>query len=449
MTKPAGTMIAAGERHPAAEAGAATFANSISRLLTWGSASDGRLVIVGALVVYLSVVASGRLLWGVDVWPSLGVPSGPSIFFDARNLTAAWESSRLGYDPLYQSPRDPWKRPLMYLRPWLLLGALGLDQSHTIAVAVVLVAAMFVSFLWLLGRVPLGTGIVVAVAACSPAVMFAVERANMDIALFSLTACALLLWRAFPRCAAVASPVFVLVGAMAKLYPIFALPAFFVSSSRTAARVAIVCVAVFAVYCVYSVKDILHVAQIATQGDAYSYGARILPAHLYHQVGAERWAGPAAVKQLLAAIPLGCLALFIVVRMRQQLGAAGDEGRPTTAGLLALHVGALIFIGTFATANNFDYRLVFLLLTLPQLVEWAAAPRHRLSSLAATTLLSILVMLWVGSLSEWLHLWDELASWIVAGELTALIAVTVPDVSSVARMVLGRRAATRVDRSST
>jgi hypothetical protein len=335
----------------------------------------------------------------------------------------------------------------MYLRPWLLLGALGHDQSHTIAVAVVLVEAMFVSLLWLLGRVPLGTGIVVAVAACSPAVMFAVERANMDIALFSLTACALLLWRTFPRRAAVVSPVFLLVGAMAKLYPIFAVPAFFVSSSRAAGRVATLCIAIFAVYCVYSMRDILHVAQIATQGDAYSYGARILPAHLYHQVGAERWAGPAAVKQLLAAIPLGCLALFIVVRVRRRLGPGGDQGRPTTASLLALHVGALIYIGTFATANNFDYRLVFLLLTLPQLVEWAAMPRHRLSSLSATTLLSILVMLWVGSLSDWLHLWDELASWIVAGELTALIAVTVPDLSTVRRTVIGTRAASRVDPS--
>ena len=48
--------------------------------------------------------------------------------------------------------------------------------------------------------------------------MFAVERANMDIALFSVIASALLLWRAFPRAAAVASPIFVLAGAMAKFH---------------------------------------------------------------------------------------------------------------------------------------------------------------------------------------------------------------------------------------
>ena len=66
----------------------------------------------------------------------LAVPrrsAGPSLFFDARNLTAAWECQRLGYDPLYENPCDPWGRPLMYLRPWLLSACLGLDQSHTFA----------------------------------------------------------------------------------------------------------------------------------------------------------------------------------------------------------------------------------------------------------------------------------------------------------------------------
>jgi hypothetical protein len=431
MMRTARTMPFAPDSHVSAEAGALRFARSTARLLTWGSAVDGRLVVVGALIVYLAIIAAGRLVWGVDMWPWLGVPSGPSLFFDARNLTAAWESNRLGYDPLYVSPRDPWGRPLMYLRPWLLLGALGLDQSHTIVIGVGLVTTMFVTFVLLAGRVTLGAGIVLAFAACSPAVMFAVERANMDIALFSVMALSLLLWRAFPRAATVGSPIFVLAGAMAKLYPIFALPAFIVTSSRAASRAAIVCIAIFAVYCVYSLKDIVHVAQIATQGETFSYGARILPAHLYHQMGAERWAGPAAVKQLLAMVPLACLALLIVIRVRRRLGPRGAESAPSTAALLGFHIGALIYLGTFATANNFDYRLVFLLLTLPQLIEWAALPAHRLCSLAAATLLSILILLWVGSLSERLQLWDELASWIVAGQLTALIAVTLPSLNAV------------------
>ena len=87
----------------------------------------------------------------------------------------------------------------MYLRPWLLLGVLGLDQSHTVALSIVLVVSLFVSLCILVGRVPAGTGFLLALAACSPAVMLAVERANMDIALFSF-------WRP-PRSCGARSPV--------------------------------------------------------------------------------------------------------------------------------------------------------------------------------------------------------------------------------------------------
>jgi len=390
-----------------------------------------------AVATYLGVVAAGRLEWGVDLWPYLGVPPGPSLFFDARNVTAAWESERLGYDPLYESPRDPWHRPLMYLRPWLLLGVLGLDQSHTFILSTTLIAAMFVSFALLVGRVTAGTGIVLAFAACSPAVMLAVERANMDIALFSIVTVSILLWRVLPGPARVISPIFILVGATAKIYPAFALPAFVVSGSRSAARAALLCVVAFGIYCVYSFRDIAHVAAIATQGEQFSYGARILPAHLYHQLGIERWSGPAVLKQAIAVVPLAAISAAIAIRVQRHLAPRGDQ--PTVAGapLLALQVGALIYLGTFAVANNFDYRLVFLLLTFPQLIEWASIPEHRLSRLALVTLVAIVVLLWVGSLSQWLNLWDELASWAVAGLLAAVVAATVPGLDDVRKSVFG------------
>ena len=395
------------------------------RLLTWGAGVDGRAILIAIVAVYFGAIATARLFWAVDLWPFLGVPSRPMPFIDARNLTAAWECQRLGYDPLYESPCDPLGRPLMYLRPWLLLGALGLDQSHTFALSIVLVAAMFASFTMLVGRVPAGTGVVLAVAACSPAVMFAVERANMDVALFSVVAVALLLWRTIPGAARVLSPLIVLLAATAKLYPAFGLPAFIASRNRVAAQSALLCLAAFAVYVLYSLRDIQHVTAIAPQGELFSYGARILPAHLYHQLGADHWAGPRVVKQLLAVVPLGLLVAALAIRVHRRLRPANDDP-VSTASLLAFHVGALIYLGTFAAANNFDYRLVFVLFTLPQLAEWARTPEHRLSGLAGATLATVITLLWVGSLSSRLDLWDELASWAAAGLLAAVVAATVP-----------------------
>jgi len=407
------------------------------RLLTWKPDIDGRVIVIGAVATYLGIIAAGRLSWGVDLWPYLGVPSGPSLFADARNVTAAWESERLGYDPLYKSPRDPWHRPLMYLRPWLLLGVLGLDQSHTFILSTILIAAMFVSFAFLIGRVTAGTGIVLAFAVCSPAVMLAVERANMDIALFAIVTVSILLWRMRPGVARVASPILVLVAATAKLYPGFALPAFVVSGSRSAARAALLCLAAFGVYFAYSFRDIAHVAEIATQGEQFSYGARILPVHLYHHFEIARWSGPTALKQVIAIVPLALISLAIAIRVQRHLSLRSDGTTVASAPLVAFQVGALIYLGTFAAANNFDYRLVFLLLTLPQLVEWTCMPAHRLSRLAWATLVAIIVLLWVGSLSQWLDLWDELASWAVAGLLAAIVAATVPGLASLRKSVFG------------
>jgi hypothetical protein len=412
-------------------AGGTSIAERFRRLLRWAPGADGRVVLVAAVAVYLTTIASGRLLWGVDLWPRLGVPSGPSLFFDARNVTAAWECQRLGYDTLYESPCDPWHRPLNYLRPWLLLGVLGLDQSHTFAFAAVLIAAMFVSFTLLLGRVPVGTGMVMAFAACSPAVMLAVERANMDIAMFSLVASSSLWWEIFPGSGQVVSPVLLLLAAVAKIYPIFALPVFAVTNSRLARRTALFCLAGFGVYVAYSLRDIVHIARIAPQGDHFSYGARILPAHLYHLIGADHWAGPAVLKQLVAGVPLVLVVLVVGVGVRRRLASPFDDTEVTPGPLIALHAGSLVYLGTFAVGKNFDYRLIFLLLTLPQLCSWARLSTHRLSSLASFTIAAVVVMLWVGSLSHTLALWDELASWIVAALLTAVTVATLPRLGTV------------------
>ena len=406
----------------------------LRRLLSWRRDTDGRVVLFTIVAGCLSTIAAARLIWGVDLWPWLGVPPGPSLFFDARNLTAAWDCQRLGYDPLYENPCDPRGRPLMYLRPWLLFGFLGLGQSHTVILSIVLIGAMFSAFAALVRRVPAGAGIVLGAAACSPAIMLAIERANMDIALVSLVSAAILLWRAVPGVSSVVGPAMVLFAATAKLYPVFALPAFVMARERLAARVALLCLVGFAIYFVISFRDVAHAAAIAIQGDHFSYGARILPAHLYHQVGADHWAGPRVLKQLIALVPVAVMAATIAVRVHRQLGQRDDQIMRATAGLLGFHAGALIYLGTFAVANNFDYRLVFLLLTFPQLVEWSRAPTHRLSSLAAVTLVGVVVLLWVGSLSEQLNLWDELASWGVAALLGALVVATMPD-RKVLRMV--------------
>jgi hypothetical protein len=410
------------------------FERALLGILTYRPDIDGRILVAGALALYFLIVSTARMFWGIDVWPRLGVPSGPSLFFDTRNLTAALECRRLGFDPLVESPCDPWGRPLNYPRVWLALRWLGLNQSHTTALGLLFVALFLGSVFVLVGRIGLGKGIVIALAVCSPSVMFAIERANMDIVVFAILVVAVLAWRTRTRWGETASPLLVLLGATAKIYPVFGLPAYLFARRRGGAVVAIVCAAMFAVYAVVTLGDIQAIARIAPQGDYHSFGARILPAAIYHRFVPDRWQGGVLTKQLVAIVPLVVAAPFVWLRGRRRL--AEPDPSADSATRLALYLGSLIFLGTFAVGNNFDYRLIFLLLTLPQLFDWVTDetgdPRRWMASI---TIAVILTLLWIGALSEPLELFDELVTWATVGLLVALLAASVPRIGTMWRVI--------------
>jgi hypothetical protein len=112
-----------------------------------------------------------------------------------------------------------------------------------------------------------------------------------------------------------------------------------------------------------------------------------------------------------------------------------------TAELLAFRMGALVYLGTFIAGNSFDYRLVCLLLVLPGLLRWPTPDgAERAAALPRATLAAVLLMLWIGALSEQLLLWDELVSWSVAGLLAALLVRSVlPVVAQPRPWVAGER----------
>jgi hypothetical protein len=410
---------------------------AVARVLSYREEIDGRIVVVGALVLYFMLVSILRAVWGSDAWRWLGVPSGPSLFFDARNVTAALDCRRLGLDPLVESPCDPWGRPMNYPRVWLALRWLGLSQSHTDVFAVIVILLFFVSLLLLVGRLSLGGGLIVTLAVVSPSVMFAVERTNMDLAVFAMMASSVLLWRSGGDAARILSPILMLVAAVAKIYPVFALPAFMLTRDRRAKLVSLFCLVAFGIYFLISLDDIRGIARIAPQGDDHSFGARILLARLYHLVVPDRWQGGAASKQLLAIIPLVAAGIWLWIWGRRRLRAPRRSSDDPW--LLAFYFGSFLFLGTFAIGNNFDYRLVFILLTLPQLFRWVMEePRDSRSRLAAVSVCSVLTLLWIGALSAPLRRFDELASWITVGLFLGLLAISIPPVPGELRRVLGR-----------
>jgi hypothetical protein len=233
------------------------------------------------------------------------------------------------------------------------------------------------------------------------------------------------------------SPLIVFLAAAAKIYPAFGLVAYLFSNRRRAAVTALVLLIGFAVYAAATIEDIQAVARTAPQGQYYSFGARILPAAIYHLFVPDRWAGMLA-KQLVAVVPVLVAApvLWLWGRRRRPSPDPDQGGRPR----LAFHIGTLLFLGTFGIANNFDYRLVFLLLTFPQLFGWiAAGAEEPRAGLAGLTLVVVVGLLWIGALSEPLRLADELVTWAAAGLLAALMMASIPSIRELSFVPRRRR----------
>jgi Glycosyltransferase family 87 len=270
-------------------------------------------------------------------------------------------------------PCDPFKAPANFPGIWMAAAFLGLGPGNTVVLgylsaAVFLVAAVAV----VPARArPYEAGLY-GLALCSPAVMLGVERGNVDILLFALVVLAALLFRRDQRSTIVAHGL-ILFAALLKLYPIFAAGMLLRQSPRRALTGVGLVVGLFAVYVIAIRSEIRTLIRVTPQLDDLSYGLRLV----------SEWL--AAVTSLIFGSTLAWLRLrdwngglaIVIVAAAVVVHRGGRRHLPLAPGAdvardLDLFVaGAGVYVCTYVLFNSFDYRLVFVLLTLPQLLRWA------------------------------------------------------------------------------
>jgi Glycosyltransferase family 87 len=244
-------------------------------------------------------------------------------------------------------------------------------------------------------QAPFGDALVYGLALCSPAVMFGVERGNVDIGLFAMAAAAGVVMRRRRHGPPIASALILAAGVL-KLFPSAAIGML----ARLPRWTAVVCLGavagIFAVYAAATFDDIRTIERVLPQGDEYAYGIHIFGGWLGRLTGSGRvWDATLIV-----------LTIAVAIVLRRRLRDHLDAGPSRELDLFA--AGAGIYVATYALGRNSDYRLVFLLLTIPQLVRWAAARRV----LPIVALGGVLLTLWLPS--PWSHvpvLGDLIRDW--------------------------------------
>jgi hypothetical protein len=385
------------------------------------AAQRSRLAIVGVLCGYFALLGE---LGGYQQWGKLGV--GPSMgvrFPDLRNLTAAWDCTRKGIAVLPVNPCDFDNRPANYPRLWLVPYHLGLDQGDTYVLGLIVGSVFLVAAVAVLpGRTTWWETAIYAFALCSSAAMLGVERGNVDLVLFGLVALAVLVSRRGVLGLVVADTL-VLVAACLKLFPIFALGYSVPHRSRLALLAGVIVVVLFGAYLVAIHHQLDQIRAALPQEDNWSYGLRRVSKWISAAVegsGAKGSSLPSWDVLLLVTMTAG--AWLVARRTRRSFAAPSQAAGRRDLDLF--WAGACVYVGTYAIARNYDYRLVFCLLTIPQLCRWSAAR----SKLAWLTLTALLATMWLDGyytwfVSTWLTNWSTFTAVGPRGQTLSLAAI--------------------------
>jgi hypothetical protein len=370
-----------------------------------------RLVVAGALGGYFWLLEA---LGGHSKWTKLGVPNDFHWFDDLRNVTSAWECARQHIAVLPSNPCDPFHRPTNYPRLWLLPSHLGLGQGDTHTIGWIIVGCFFAAAVLVTPPgASIRTGLLYVLALCSPAAMLGVERGNIDLTMFPLLLLAVLISRRRIR-GLIVSGACVLLAAVLKLHPIFAVGFLVRRRSRPALITAGAVLVAFAAYVIALHTQIHQVVSAVPQEDKYSYGLRRITEWISAATeGSTATRASLPGWDVLLLLATAVIAYLLAKRLRPRLAAQRDD--PASRRDLDLFwAGACIYVGTYAIARNFDYRLIFCLLTVPQLARWAGAGYK----LAYVTIVGLLGAMW---LDGWYdsrtvhHVLDGWSGWTAAG----------------------------------
>ena len=386
---------------------------------------DGRLLAGVLVVLFFAALLSYRGVTGTTPWATVGIEPGDKSFVDLRSVTSSWDCEHRGIEAFPNNPCDPFHRPANYPRVWTRLGVFGLGEGDTEPLGIAIGVVFFAAALAVAGPLTLAEGAVYSVGLLAPATILGVERGNADLLMFALVVLGLLLVRRFPW--AGAAPI-VLAGAL-KLFPAFALAPLVGLRRRWPALLA--SVVVLAAYAAVTLNDIRTLRHVIPRVVVNPYGAGVVveALRLAHVSWVQSTAEVRYVR--LAVLALGLLLALALLRVRRSVSA--PEGAGSELRLDAFWAGGAVYLGTYVFGSNFDYRLAFLLLCVPQLCAWVrrgGAP----APLPAAALGALLLTLWLSSaqppLPFGLQTWyvklafppEEVLNWLLFAWLAAALA---------------------------
>jgi len=328
------------------------------------------LIAIGSGCALLAYIMDHSVMW--SIW---NIPTMTPHFADLRVFTGVITSIEAGYDPLFNNPGDPWGRELNHPRiVQTIIVALGIREAHTTTIGLMMISLFVLSLIYSMNYYGKLTTLILIIVTFSPATMLGIERANNDLLMFAMVAFAIIL----SRLSGLITSSAILVSAALKLFPIFSIlllmryqkSKFLIYSALTGV--------IFLGYLYANFNDLPQILSSTQKGvTVFSYGSRsyslevgLIPAML-----------PCLIVLFINVI------FFLTAKYHDSF-----EKQLNSYNLDAFRVGAGIYIGTFFLGNNWSYRLIFVIFTIPCLVECLRKPPLKIWGYI--TLASIIFSFW-------------------------------------------------------
>lgn len=383
------------------------------------------IVVCGILFLSLWIAIFGfssfRQFWNM--------PQTPLIFPDSHTIITGAESHALGYDPMFKNIVDPYDREMNYPRIWQYLFWLPINSDHLVLLAGTFILLFFVGIFLFLKPINTQTALFLSAVAFSPSAIFGLQSGNNDLAVFFVVALALRLGYRSKLWGSVA----MFFAAILKVFPIFGLAQLLTEDKRDFWRILMPLAALFLAYCWISLDDFRQIYSVTPQGRSGAYGVYVLP--LMIEKILQKWAiFPDLRAWIIAAAPIFfyVIAGLIFLISLYALVNKNTSPRPVAGiHISPFRVGACIYIGSFLLASNWNYRMIFLIFTIPQLFAWLSIADIRFSRILRITLAGILFSCWSmfiqGILGSYIFILDEIANWIVFAGLIYLFLASLPN----------------------
>ena len=320
------------------------------------------------LVALLIFVSAFSWDW-VSTWRKVGVPSLTPRFADLYVITAGIETLHEGGDPLAANPADPYHRPMNYPRIWLyLFSAARVSRGNMWAVGLLFGAFYLacISFILIKTRYAVDAGIIL-LTSLSAAHLLAMERGNNDLFVFSLVFLGCIVTNKHLKLG--------LLGAagMLKIYPIAAMVVNAIRQHKRKRAFAILVTVLVMAVVLLQWHDLSLIRAGTPIYRIKSYGVLALEQEILFDT--LQWG---FLIGLGWVVVLECWLAGGLAIVKAWTNPHKIEASITNSRFVEMFcVFGATYVFTYAVGSNWDYRLIFLLPTLPLSLEMARSSRHK------------------------------------------------------------------------